>query len=243
MNAYAAPLLLIAAGALVIASVAKTPAYTDPTWQDRFLTVDESSFENSDQLSTEWYAAKAAVETPRHRRLDLGMGLVALGLGVVALFALRGVRSAGDLTALKSPSTRRRFYTLAGLTWISFIPAEWFWLGYTQGRGDYPWWADSIGIPAGSVLVFGIVGLPVVLLGVGLAIRGARFPVRLWSRPALGPPYVVCVGLIVAAVLALLVMVSGVSTEPFLVPSALFTLYLILSGRAAAVEGRRLTSR
>jgi len=242
MNAYAAPLLLIAVGALVIASVAKLPAYTDPTWQDRFLSVDVS-LENSDELSAEWYAAKAAVETPRHRRLDLGMGLVALGLGVAALFALLGVRSARDLIALGSPSTRPRFYTFAALTWLSFIPAEWFWLDYTQGRGDYPWWADSIGIPAGGVLLFGIVGLPVVLLGVGLAIRGASLPVTLWSRPALGPPYGVCIGLIVAAVLALLVLVSGVSTEPFLVPSALFALYLIVSGRAAAVEGRRLTSR
>ncbi|MCL4686713.1 hypothetical protein KJ059_18395 [Myxococcota bacterium] len=242
MNAYAAPLLLIAAGALVIASVAKLPAYTDPTWQDRFLNVDVS-LEHSDELSAEWYAAKAAVQTPRHCRLDLGMGLVALGLGVAALFALRGVRSARDLTSLRSPSTRRCFYSLAALTWLSFIPAEWFWLGYTQGRGDYPWWADSIGIPAGSVLVFGIVGLPVVLLGVGLAIRGAPLPVELGSRPTFGPPYVVCVGLIVAAVLALLVLVSGISAEPFLVPSALFTLYLVLSGRAAAVEGRRLTSR
>jgi hypothetical protein len=241
MNAYAAPLLLIAAGALVIASVAKLPAYTDPTWQDRFLNVDVS-LENSDELSAEWYAAKAAVETPRHRRLDLGMGLVALGLGVAALFALRGVRYVRDLMSLKSPSTRRRFYAFAALTWLSFIPAEWFWLDYTQGRGDYPWWADSIGIPAGSVLIFGVVGLPVVLLGVALALREASLPVSLWSRPVFGPPYGVCVGLIVAAILAPLVLVSGVSAEPFLVPSALLTLYLILSGRAAAV-GRRLTSR
>lgn len=242
MNAYAAPLLLIVAGALVITSGIKLPVYTDATWQDRFLEV-EMSLENSDELSAEWYAAKAAVETPRHRRLDLGMGLVALGLGAAALFALRGVRSVSDLVSLKSPATRRRFYILAALTWLSFIPAEWFWLDYTLRRGDYPWWADSIGIPAGSVLVSGIVGLPVVLLGVGLALRGASLPVALWSAPAFGPPYVVCVGLIVAAALALLVLVSGISAEPFLVPSALFTLYLILSGRAAAVEARRPTSR
>jgi len=242
MNAYAAPLVLIVAGALLVISAARLPAYTDPTWQDRFVTFTVSP-ENSDQLTARWYAAKAEVETPRNSRLDLGMGLVALGLTIALLFVVGQVRSLQDLSSLRSPATRRRFFVLAGLTWLSFVPAEWFWLYYTMARGDYPWWADSIAIPAFGALVVGIVGLGVVLLGVALALRGAALPVRLWSPPASGPPYFVCIGLIATAILALLVLLAGIAAAPFLVPSALFTLYLILSGRAAAAVGRRPTSR
>lgn len=62
-------------------------------------------------------------------------------------------------------------------------------------------------------------------------------------RQVRGPPYLVCIGLIVAASLAILLLVSSVSAEPFLVPSAVLTLFLLLSGRAAAAHGRGLTSR
>jgi hypothetical protein len=240
MNAYVVPAVIVVVGALVAWSGARLPAYTDPNWDHRFVGI-QASVENSDQLSAQWYAAKAEVETPRHRRLDLGMGLVALGLSVAALFALRGVRSLRDAPRLRSPATRAAFFASAALAWLSFIPAEWLWLGYTQWRGDYPWWADSIGIPVAGVLFFGLIGLPVVLAGAAIALRGATLPVPLSTRPVFGPPFLVCTGLIVAGTLALVVLLSAIGSEPFLVPSALLTLYLLASARAAAVEeGRRL---
>jgi hypothetical protein len=243
MNAYLAPLFLVALGALLTSSGASMPAYTDPNWQRRFADVDFAAVENFDSLTAEWYTAKAEVETSRNRLLDLGMGFVAFGVGLVLLFALARVRSFGDLGSLQSPATRYGFLALAAVAWLSFIPAEWYWLGYTLNRGDYPHWADSIGIPMNAVKIFGQIGLPVVLLGVVVTLRGTVLPVRLWSRPILGRSYVVNIVLIIAGILALLVLLSGVVSQPFLVPSSLFTLYLLLCGRAAAaVRGRRLTS-
>jgi hypothetical protein len=239
MDAYLPPLFLVALGALVISFGESMPGYTDPNWQRRFADVD-FALENSDSLTAEWHAAKAKVETPRNRLLNLGMGVIAFGVGLALLFALTHVRSFRDLGSLKSPATRYDFLALSALVWLSFIPAEWSWFGYTLDRGDYPHWADSIGIPMYAVQTFGQNGLPVVLLGVLITLRGTTLPVELWSRPVLGRAYVVNIALIIAGILALLVLLSGVVSQPFLVPSALFTLYLLLSGRAAAaVRGRR----
>jgi len=239
MNAYIAPLSLVGLGALVISLGAPLPSYTDPNWQHRFLDMDLSRVEDTHELTSQWYAAKAAVETPRHRLFDLGMGIAALGLAIALLFVFQRVRSIRGIGSLQSPSNRCGFLAMAAITWLSFVPAEWFWLGYTLERGDYPWWADSIGIPVYEVGVFGIVGLPVILLGAAVALRGTVLPVNLWSRPLVGRSYIVAAGLIIAGLLAFGVLVSGIIGAPFIVPSALFALYLLLSGRAAAAVRER----
>jgi len=240
MHASVAPLFLVALGALLISFGVSMPAYTDPNWQRRFDEVDFATVKDFDSLTSGWYAAKVEVETPRNRLLDLGMGFIAFGVGLGLLFALTHVCSFGDLGSLRSPTSRYGFLALSALVWLSFIPAEWYWLGYTLSRGDYPFWADSIGIPMYAVQTFGQTGLPVVLFGALVTLRGTTLPVKLWSRPILGRSYFVNSVLIIASILALLVLLSGVISQPFLVPSALFTLYLLLSGRAAAaVRGRR----
>lgn len=171
--------------------------------------------------------------------MDLGMGLAALGVGLAMLFAARGVRSFKSLASLRSPPSRRSFYFSATLCWLSFIPAEWLWLVYTQRRGDYPWWADSIGIPGFSVLFFGLIGLPFVLLGVAIALRGAQLPATLWAKPYFGPPYVVCSILWAAVLLTLLFLWAFLFAGPPTVIPLLGTLYLLLSGRAAATSRGR----
>lgn len=239
-HAYLPPLFLIALGALLISFGEPMPAYTDQNWQRRFADVDFGTVNDFDSLTAQWYAAKVEVETPRNRLLDLGMGFIAFGVGLGLLFVLTHVCSFRDLGSLRSPATRYGFLALSAVVWLSFIPAEWYWLGYTLSRGDYPHWADSIGIPMHAVQTFGQRGLPVVLLGVLVTLRGTTLPVKLWSRPILGASHVVNVVLIIASILALLVLLTGVISQPFLVPSALFTLYLLLSGRAAAaLRGHR----
>lgn len=239
MKPYAAPFVLVLIGSCVASSGARFPAYTDANWGSEFLGA-HASIENHNELSDRWFAAKAAVETPRHSRLDLGLGLVALGASVAILLALGRVRYVRDIATIQNPSTRRGFYAAASVTWLSFVPAEWWWLSHTQSRGDYPPWADTIAIPAGGALLLGMIGLPVVLTGVAIALRRATLPVPLWSGPVVGPPYFVCIGIVTAIVLAILVLILSVSSQPTHVPSAMFRLYLLLSGRAAAAVGGRV---
>jgi hypothetical protein len=244
MSAYAIPLLLGVAGGLIASSGAMLPPYNNPRWDSGFQNVGKDDFELErsaqwyDEVEAQWYKAKAEAETPRNRRLDLGAGLIALGAGLTLVFVLGRVRLVRDLAVLQSPTTRVAFIVLATVVWLSFIPAVWVWLLYTLERGDYPWWADTIAIPAFEIAACVIMILPVVLLGVALTLYRARLPVVIWSRPIIGSPYIVCLGLLLAAALALLLLFGALTLNPFAVPSFLFTLYLILSGRAAAVVGR-----
>src|SRR5262245_9496061 len=105
MRVYVVPGILVVAGALLLAHAAPMPPYRDPRWEDRFFNIEVTS-QNSSELSTEWYTAKAKAETPRNRRLDLGASFVALGLALALLMALRRVRSAHDLASISTPGTR-----------------------------------------------------------------------------------------------------------------------------------------
>ena len=236
MNAYLVPSALVIAGIALRSMGAISPEYRDPNWSEPVLQASDSTGADFDSLTTMWYARKAEAETPRRRLMDLGAGVAALGGSVALLFAARRVGSWRDVFGIDSPSTRTGFVAFAALVWLSFIPAEWLWLGYTAKRGDYPWWADSIAIPMSETQVFGLWGAPIIVIGAVLAVWGATLPVTLSARPFLGRSYVLAPLLIIMSILSLGVLASGVFANPFIVPPALFTLYLLLSGRAAAAR-------
>ena len=236
MNAYLVPSGLIIVGIALRSIGAVLPEYRDPDWSEPVLQASESIGADFDSLTTMWYARKAEAETPRRRLMDLGAGVAALGASVALLFAGRRVRSWRDVFGLDSPSTRTGFVAFAALVWLSFIPAEWLWLDYTAKRGDYPWWADSIAIPMSQTQVFGLWGAPIIVIGAALAVWGVTLPVKLSARPILGRSYLWAPLLTIMSVLSLGVLASGVFANPFIVPPALFTLYLLLSGRATAAR-------
>jgi hypothetical protein len=244
MNAYVGPCVLFILGAALFAYGANLAPYHDPNWDeqilDQSLMMADQPRAFVDSLTAAWQAARAKAQTGRNEHMDLGAGLAALGVSMVLLFLFRRVRSWRDFSALESPSSRVGFVALAAVIWLSFVPAEWYWLGYTQSRGDHPWWADSLAIPMSQILAFGLFGLPIIILGAWFAVRGTVLPVRLWTRPVVAQSYVVAPLFIVAAVVALTVLLSSIVAAPFIVPSTLFAVYLLLSARAAAAR-RRLT--
>jgi hypothetical protein len=236
-------------GIVVVGYGSRFSEYTDPNWEQPFLKQDwtnrlDTAFhastngnrETFDTMSDEWFAAKAKAQTPRNQCFDLGAGLIVLGISMGILFVAKRVHHISDLACLTTPKTRRSFLVLATMVWLSFIPAEWVFYNYTLDRGDYPWFGDEIAIPCFGVLILGLIGLPFVLLGVVIALRSSHLPLAIFSRPIFSRPYIVSFALWIAAVLAVAVMVFGVIMQPPIVPSALMTLYLILSGRAAAAS-------
>jgi hypothetical protein len=189
-------------------------------------------------MGDQWYAAKSKAQSPRDWCFDVGTGFILLGIASYALLLAKGINKVGDLLWLRSPKTQWGFFLLATVTWLSFIPAEWIFYAYASGRGDFPWFGDVIAIPCFGVLIFGIIGLPFVLLGVALAVLDARLPVPVFLSPAFRSFSRLDILFFPVAMLALLVTVMGVVQQPPIVPSAVATFYLILSGRAAAVNTR-----
>ena len=240
MSAHILPFALIALGGLVFAYGSQFPEYYDRGAEARLNDKNWSDAarkdNNADTVANEWYSLRASLRTRRDTCYDLGAGIIALGLGMALLFLTKGIRKVSDLGYLTTPKTSGRFYLLAALTWLSFIPGEWIYYIYTGQRGDYPPFADVIGIPMGGAFIIGVLGLPFVLFGVWVSIHGAKLPTAVWSGSIFGQLNIVSAAIWIALILALLVTAMGVARQPPIVPSCLFTLYLLLSGKAAAEQ-------
>jgi hypothetical protein len=248
VNAYVISLILAVIGGAVMVYGSRFPEYSDPnanallndaswfTMTNKNVDSEVVEEYGDDAVAAVWIAHKRALETARNACFDLGGGIIALGIGSALLFAVNGVRKWRDLRRLSGPKTSGRFYLFAALTWLSFIPAEWCYYIYTEARGDYPPFADSIAIPMGMRFVFGVLGLPMVLFGVWIAINGTRLPAAIWSGSLFGRINLISAGIWIALILAMLVLTMGVTTRPPIVLSSLFTIYLLLSGRAAAEQ-------
>lgn len=237
ISIYALPILLIIAGGALSAWANQMPRYHDPDWAARFMSVDVT-LQNTDALSEEWYAAQDLALTNRDRLFDAGLGIASLGLSILGMLAILGVRNAVDLQAIMTPRTSHIWYLTALAGWFSFVPAAWAYLVYTLERGDYPWWGDTIAIPAAGAVFAAFCGVPIILLGVYLSTRRAILPVRLWARPILGRSWLLGVGALVAAILFAVLLVDGVLANCFMVPSSMIMLYISLSCRASVATAR-----
>jgi len=235
---YAIPISLVIIGVALALWANSMPRYHDAHWMDRFLSV-QATLDNSQALSDEWYAAQEVARTARDLFFDLGMGVAVLGLSLASMLGALRVRNIGDLHGLMTPRSQLTWYFTASVAWLSFVPAVWAYLFYTYKRGDYPWWADSIAIPAAGAVLYGFLGVLVVLLIVRLAVKRATLPVRLWARPFLGGAKIVGVGALLATVLFLILLANGVMFNFFSVPSAITMLYISLCCRAAAATRGR----
>jgi hypothetical protein len=233
LRVYALPILLLVVGAVLALGVVHLPRYRDPNWADRFKGV-EVALENADRLSREWHAAREAALTNRDRYFDFGLGMTVLGVSVASLLAVLRVRKVADFQALLTPRVLRTFYVGASAAWLSFVPAFWAYLLYTFRRGDYPWWADNVAIPAGGAVFLAFWGAVIVLWVVHLSAGHASLPVHLWARPIVGSAWVVGAATLIATGLCLALLVMGVFEMFFIVPSAVAMLYMLLCCRAAA---------
>ncbi len=138
-----------------------------------------------------------------------------------------------------TPRASRTWYLTAVVGWVSFVPAVWAYLLYTYKRGDYPWWADSIAIPAAGAVFTGFWGVLIVLWAVHLSTRRAILPVPLWARPVLGRARFMGILALLGVVLFSVLLVNGVLANFFTVPSAMVMLYISLCCRAASVPPGR----
>ncbi len=234
VTAYSIPAVLIAISILLAGIAWTIPAYSDPEWDKEFLSVDVS-VENTRDPSKRWYSAKAAAQTPRNDLVDLSIGILGLAISTATLFQLKSVNVVSDLWSLSTPGSRRNFLVAATLAWCSFVPAQWVALSFEVSRGDFPWWADSIAIPGYQILIAVVVGLPIVLAGVQLALWRSELPRSLWSRPIVGRPLPISLGLCVLSSVFLFLLVGTVRGDPFSVPSIFAMTYLLLSGRATCL--------
>jgi hypothetical protein len=139
--------------------------------------IDSGQF---DRVAQEWYVRMGAYETPHKRLSDLGMGLFALGAGLVVgfRFIVRYYRDAKYRTAAA-------FLKIWFWLWAIKIPSSFLYFFWKAWRKDYPTWSESIMIPIFEEGVFAVVGWGVttVILWLLLRRRVLAVPLQLDLRP------------------------------------------------------------
>ncbi len=146
-----AAILLIVAGAACVLYSQSIPVYSDADAPSR-ISSELASLPRETRFK-EWYSRLLAFETPHKRFSDVGRGLCAAG---VALLASLG------LWRLYHRSARARtvaaVLTIWSALWLGRIPFTMWYYIVRQQRFDYPAWGDSIAIALFSESIAWFVG-------------------------------------------------------------------------------------
>jgi hypothetical protein len=136
-----ATLLLI--GVALVGYAYSLAPYTDETvFLERYMALANGQ-------STEYWELRDEMLTPKYQLQDYGTTLIAIAVGGL-LVSLKGWRQ------LKSPTSRATLICIAFAAAFLTVGAYVFDLLQAYGRGEFPHWADSMGIP--------LMGVPVLLV-------------------------------------------------------------------------------
>lgn len=123
-------------------------AYSLAPYKDEALFTERYMAMSNGQ-SNEYWKLRDEMLTPKFQLQDYGGTLVALSIGVL-LVSRKGLRH------LKSPESRATLFGLAFAAPFLTVGAYAFDLFQGFFRGEFPHWADSMGIP--------LMGVPILLL-------------------------------------------------------------------------------
>jgi len=123
------------------------PYYTDQQKADELIT-DAYSLDKD-----EYYEKEAELRTNKVKLMDFGAGLT-IASGTFLLFLLLfKVKEPSDFKKVKTMNKIMVFVS-SNLIWLLLIPGTYWYYTFRGDRGDYPPFADSIGIPLMTEIPF-----------------------------------------------------------------------------------------
>ena len=151
------------------------PYYKDKELADKLIV---NSYEIDKK---EYYKKEAELRTSKTTLMDLGAG-IAIASGVILIFLLlTKSKKILDLKNVKSLNKLAIFIS-ANLVWLLLLPGTVWYYTFRGGRGDYPPFADSIGIPLMTqipLVLFLLIPLNVFLI---LTTIKTNLPTRLFVK-------------------------------------------------------------
>jgi hypothetical protein len=135
--------ILLLLGVIIIGYAYSLPPYNDEAlFMERYMALSEGQ-------STEYWKLRDEMLTLKFQLQDYGGTLIAIAAGVF-IVSHKGWRQ------LKSPSSRATLFGIAFVAPLLTVGAYAFDLFQGYARGEFPHWADSMGIP--------LMGVPVLLV-------------------------------------------------------------------------------
>ncbi|SDX56386.1 hypothetical protein SAMN04488069_10277 [Hymenobacter psychrophilus] len=189
---------------------------------------------NEAETRQAYYATEVAWRTSRNTWLDIGSGIAISSLTVLLFLRANRVQTRARFRRLKTVS-KAGFLIWLNIGWATLLAALYWYHYYRAIRGDFPPFADSIGIPLmyGQAALFGcwLISNGLFLL----ALWPARLPALLFEKPK----YNSWPAVLVDAVVFLPLMFTGLYTimtiidgDHLAIAAALLFFYLLLVLRA-----------
>lgn len=225
MRIYAALGLLFVSGGILFVSLSSQPRFRDAASWPWVTDGDSPAF----------FAAAERNRTVEGRIADVGVGLASLALSLAVAAAALRAHSWGAICALATPSRKWFIVVFANVSLLGLFYGEWLRIVRDEIRGEYPPWADSLGIPMSWLISAWKHAAPILTFGLVVCLWRARLPAILWQRPvgwwSWTSTLVIC-GLIA---LETIVLTQAVQFgEAFAIPGHVAMVYCLLCGRAAA---------
>lgn len=160
------------------------PYYTDQTAKEKLDTdmagkLDGGQFNKAEENH---YAEIDKLKTPKRNLMDLGAGITIASLTILIFLFSKKIQKFSDLTSITS-TNKIGLVVLANLVWLLLIPGTHWYYWFRALRNDYPWFADSFGIPIMTqtpLFLWGLIPLNVFVL---LSLIQSNFPTTLFIRP------------------------------------------------------------
>jgi hypothetical protein len=131
---------------------------------------------------SDYYRKEAELRTNKVTLMDLGSGL-AIASGTIMLFLFfTKVKTFKDFKNSKTIAKTATFIS-ANLVWLIMIPGTYWYYIFRGGRGDYPPFADSIGIPLMTQIPLYLFLLIPLNIFIFLTTINTNLPTKLFIRP------------------------------------------------------------
>ena len=208
-----------------------------PYYNDQNLAKDllDNSFDMDD---TDYYKKEAELRTSKVEYMDLGSGITIASITILLFLIYSNVKTFNDFEKISSFS-KTETYISANLVWLILLPGTYWYYLFRAGRGDYPPFADTVGVPIMTQIPIILFLLIPLNLFIFVTTSKTILPTKLISKPNLySKPIIlweIFFGFWILINLLFLVLFVG-DGDHFSIPVNLFFTYILLNLRAGQIN-------
>ena len=154
---------------------------TLPYYKDQ-KSADDLIGNSYDLEKSDYYKKEAELRTNKVTFMDLGSGLTIASATILLLLIFTNVKTFKDFKNNRT-LTKTATFISANIVWLILLPGTYWYYIFRGERGDYPPFADSIGIPLMTQIPFYLFLLIPLNIFILLTTLKTNLPTRLFIRP------------------------------------------------------------
>lgn len=212
-------------------------SFTLPYYKDQKLADDLIGY-SYDMEKSDYYIKEAELRTSKLQFMDIGTGIAIASATILLFLLLTKVKTFQDFKNSRT-LTKATTFISANLVWLLILPGTYWYYIFRDARGDYPPFADSIGILLMTQIPFFLFLFIPLNIFILLTTIKTKLPTRLFIKPYKYRRATILWEMFFSfwLLLNLILLVSFVADgDHFSIPVNLFFTFILLSLRAGQIS-------